>query len=86
MRKAKFILLIVGALVLLAFLIQNDQAIDVRMAWMTQQTPLAVLSLALLIIGFIAGAAVAVAMLSPSQEGDRHHAKTRSGTDKSEAR
>ncbi|MEX0725306.1 MAG: hypothetical protein WEB58_12170 [Planctomycetaceae bacterium] len=80
MKKAKLVLLILCAVAGLALLVQNDQVIDVRVGWMTVQSPLAVLSLAMLIVGFLTGAGVAWLLLSPSQEGKRDE-KAKAGTD-----
>lgn len=64
MKKFKLALLIICALVALILLVQNDQLVETRFAWMRFETPLVVLLFASLIIGFLLGAAVTATMFS----------------------
>jgi len=64
MKKFKLALFIICALVALILLVQNDQLVETRFAWMRFETPLVVLLFASLIIGFLLGAAVTATMFS----------------------
>lgn len=63
-KNFKLALVIICALVVLILLVQNDQLVETRIAWMRFETPLVVLLFASLIVGFLLGTTVTVTIFS----------------------